>query len=67
MVLEQMMLEMLRSIAVNGYVKLDDLTYDIENKTTLNLVDVYFKGMGLKTDLVNSGLMTNKTLRKELR
>ena len=59
--------EMLRSIAVNGYVKLDDLTYDIENKTTLNLVDVYFKGMSLKTDLVNSGLMTNKTLKKELR
>lgn len=58
--------EMLRDIAMNGYVKLSDLTDDIGNKTTLNTVDTFFLSMGLKTDLVTKTLMTNKELKKEL-
>ena len=58
--------EMLRDIATNGYTKLEDMTDDVSNKTTLNTVDTYFLGMGIKTDLVTKGLMTNKTLKKEL-
>jgi hypothetical protein len=58
--------EMLRDIALNGSVRLSDLTDDIGNKTALNATDVYFLGMGLKTDLVTKGLMTYKTLSKSL-
>ena len=57
--------EMLKDIALNGYVNLSDLPDEIENKTTLNMVDTYFLSMGLNTDLVTSGLMNNKELRKE--
>ena len=58
--------EMLKEIALNGAVRLEDLTDNIENKTALNTTDVYFLGMGLKTDLVTKGLMTIGTLKKEL-
>ena len=58
--------EMLRSIAMNGYVRLEDLTDDLANKTTLNTVDTFFLSMGIKTDLVTNTLMTNKTLKDEL-
>ena len=54
-----------QSINAKGYVKLSDLDDKIENKTTLNTVDTYFLGMGLKTDLVTKGLKTISTLRKE--
>ena len=58
--------QMLRDIALNGYTKLSDMEDNIENKTTLNVVDVYFKGMSIDTDLVTKGLMVNSTLREEL-
>lgn len=58
--------QMLRDIATNGYTRLADMEDLIENKTTLNTVDVYFLGMGIKTDLVTRGLMVNKTLKEEL-
>ena len=57
--------QMNQSINSKGYVKLSDLDDKIENKTTLNTVDTYFLGMGLKTDLVTKGLKTISTLRKE--
>lgn len=57
--------EMLQSISTKGYVSLEDLTDRIENKTTLNTVDVYFMGMSLKTDLVTKGLKTMNTLKTE--
>lgn len=59
--------EMLRDIALNGAVRLEDLTDDIMNKTALNTTDVYFLGMGIKTDLVTKGLMTVKELKSQLR
>lgn len=58
--------EMLSDISKQGYVKLNDLTYDVNNKTTLNTVDAYFIGMGIKTDLVTKGNMLKSTLKKEL-
>ena len=58
--------QMLQDIAVNGFVRLQDLESDVENKTTLNTVNVYLLGMGLNSDLVTTGLMTNKEIRKEI-
>lgn len=58
--------DMLRDIAMNGYTSLEDMTDDVSNKTTLNTVDTFFISMGIKTDLVTKGLMTNKTLKEEL-
>lgn len=55
--------EMYASIAKNGYVSLDDLTDDVQNKTTLNTVDVYMTCMGFKTDLVTKGLVLKKTVK----
>lgn len=57
--------EMLQNINTNGYVNLSDLTDSVENKTTLNTVDVYFTGMSLKTDLVTKGLKTISTINNE--
>lgn len=57
--------QMNQSINEKGYVKLGDLEDRIENKTTLNTVDTYFLGMGLKTDLVTKGLKLMKTIREE--
>lgn len=56
--------EMLQAISTKGYVTLEELTDEVENKTTLNTVDTYFYGMGLCTDLVTKGLKLPSTLRK---
>lgn len=48
--------EMLQKISTKGYFQLDELTDDVANKATLNAVDTYFLGMGLKTDLITKGL-----------
>lgn len=58
--------QMLRDIALNGYTRLEDMEDDIMNKTTLNTVDCYFRGMTIETDLVVKGLMLPATLRDEL-
>lgn len=57
--------QMNQSINEKGYVMLGDLDDKIENKTTLNTVDTYFLGMGLKTDLVTRGLKLINTLKDE--
>ena len=54
--------EMYNEIARKGYVSINELTNKVENKTTLNTIDVYFIGMGIKSDLVTDGLVLNKTL-----
>ena len=58
--------QMLRDIALNGYTRLEDMTDDITNKTTLNTVNCYLIAMGLKSDLVSKGLMLPKELDEEL-
>lgn len=50
--------QMLQSIALNGYTRLEDMDDELINKQTLNMVDTYFIGMSLKTDLITKGLMT---------
>lgn len=54
--------QMYSEIAKKGYVSLDELTSKVENKTTLNTVDAYLIGMGIKSDLVTDGLVVKKTL-----
>ena len=56
--------EMYSQIATNGYVSLDSLTNKVENKTTLNTIDVFLIGMGLKSDLITDGLVFKKTLNE---
>lgn len=58
--------EMLSQIATQGFATYDSLTNDPGNKSTLNTVDAFFLGMGLKTDLVTKGNMLKSTLKKEL-
>ena len=58
--------EMLSEIAEKGYVTLDELTDDVENKTALNTVNTYLLGMHINSDLVTKGLMVKSTLKKEL-
>lgn len=57
--------EMLQAISTQGYVRLEDLTDDIANKTTLNTIDTYFLGMSLKTDLVSKTLKLPFEVDKE--
>lgn len=56
--------EMLNDISLNGYTKLQNMTDDISNKTTLNTVDVYITGMSLSSDLTSPGLMTRSNMMK---
>lgn len=58
--------QMLKDIALNGYTRLDQMESSTENKTTLNTVNTFLLGMGLNSDLVTKGLMTNKELKDEL-
>lgn len=55
--------QMMSAIAKDGYVELNKLTNNIENKTTLKMVDVYLLSMGLKSDLISKSLLLPKTLR----
>jgi hypothetical protein len=55
--------EMYSSIAQKGYVSLNSLTNDVDNKVTLNTLDVYLIGCGLKSDIITSGLYLRKTLQ----
>lgn len=54
--------EALANIAEKGFLDMDELTDLPENKTTLNVVDTFFVGMGLKTDLLTKDLALPKTL-----
>lgn len=53
------------SIATNGYVNLEEIeaTAGVADRTVLNTVDTFFLGMGLKTDLVDEGLLLNSTAK----
>jgi hypothetical protein len=53
--------EMYKTISTQGYVRQSDLTNDVKNKRTLNTVDCYFLGAGLKTDLVTNDLKLLRT------
>lgn len=56
--------EMYSQIAQKGFVSLSDLTSNLDNKTTLNALDVMLIGMGFKSDLVTEGLLLRKTINE---
>jgi hypothetical protein len=58
--------QMYTAINNKGYVTFEDMESDTSNKTTLNTINTYLLGMGLNSDLVTRGLMTNKTLKEEV-
>lgn len=55
--------EAYRQIREQGYVSMDDLPDNINNKRALRMLDAYMIGMGLKTDLVSPGYVMNSTLK----
>lgn len=54
--------EMYSSIAQKEFVSLDSLTSHVDNKATLNAVNVHLLGMGINNDLITEGLVLKKTL-----
>lgn len=54
--------KMYSDISTKGYCSLNSLPNHVENKTSLNTIDVYMIGMGLKSDMVTKGLEVVKTL-----
>lgn len=58
--------DMLTKISTDGFVSMAELESDPYNKSTLNTVDVFLLGMGIKSDLVTKGLMLKKTLKEEI-
>jgi len=54
--------EMYNSIARKGYVSYKDLTNNVDDKTTLNTLDVYLIGCGIKSDLITKDVYLRKTL-----
>jgi len=55
--------EMYAQIAQKGFVSLNSLTNNVENKVTLNLIDVHLISMGILSDLVTKGLLVKKSLK----
>jgi len=56
--------EMYSEISKKGYVSIDELTNNVNNKTTLNTIDTYLIGCGIKSDLVTKTLALPKTLQR---
>ena len=50
--------DMYRNIAKNGYVSLADLEDDLTRSTTINTMNVYLLGSGIRSDLITRGLKT---------
>lgn len=56
--------QMYSDIAENGYCSLENLEADIRDRTALNTIEVFFLGMGIKTDLVSNDLLLPSTIDK---
>jgi hypothetical protein len=59
--------EMYSEIAKKGYVSLAELTDHVDNKVTLNTLDVYLIGCGIKSDIITDGFILRKTLKEKKR
>jgi len=59
---EEKKVQMYQKISKDGNVYLNDLSSDIEKKATLNTVDTYLLGMGIKSDLITPSLVLRKTM-----
>jgi len=57
--------EMAKKIYRDGYVALQDLSSDLENKQSINYLDVLFTGAGIKTDLVTPTMHLRSSLNKK--
>lgn len=57
--------QMLKKINQEGYVKLSDLSSDVDNKVALNTLDVFYLGAGIKTDLITPGLALKDTINNK--
>ena len=44
-----------------GYVSMEDLPDKVENKDSVNMLDAYLIGMGIKSDLITDGYTVTKT------
>ena len=59
---------MISEITKKGYVQLKELPDSIDNKQSLNFLDVYFTGASLKTNLVSTGYLFRRNMKnKEVR
>ena len=58
---------MYRNIAKNGYVSLADLEDDLTRSTTINTMNVYLLGSGIRSDLITRGLKTAYSQQEELK
>ena len=56
----------IQEIYMNGTLSLKDLPDDVQNKATLNTVNEYLLCMGIKTDLVDKGLMFRKNIEQKI-
>lgn len=54
--------ELEKQINNNGYATLKDIPNDIENKQSLNTLNVLFLGAGIATDLITPGLALKRTM-----
>ena len=59
-----MKINMQVQIAQTGTYMIDEAESNVENKTTLNTVNVYLLGMGIRSDLVDDNLVMRGTKRK---
>lgn len=57
--------QMFKQIQQQGYTRLADYEDRMEDKVALNLLDVYFTGAGIMSDLVTPGLATTYTLQNK--
>lgn len=57
--------QMLKKINQEGYVKLSDLSSDVDNKVALNTLDVFYLGASIKTDLITPGLALKDTINNK--
>ena len=55
--------DMYNKIAKDGYVSLETLETKSSEKVALNTLDVMMLSAGLHTDLINSSLVLNQTLK----
>lgn len=57
---------MLKSIAETGSVKLADIKTNLYDKPTLLAADIYFKAMGLKTDIISESYYSFENVKKAM-
>ena len=55
---------MIKDISRDGYTSLKNMNSDINNKQSLNTLDVYFTGAGIVTDLITPGLLLQRNMEE---